>query len=365
MAESVLTKGIRLARRGRYADAIRILQNEVITYRDSWRFFYTLGLSCLRQGDTGGAFDYFKSAYKIREREPLILLALGVLYMKRGESSRAVNYYLEVRELDPKNRIAKKALKVLRKYSGGDDFPVWLDSGKLPGLFPPFPKLPAQARNKALLPSLAAAVLLLAAAGVLVKTGVIPQHGAAGPVREGLNMSALEQEDREKTVDTAGVFHYVLTQKDVLTGYEKARSLFTAYRDEAAKVELNRILESNAAAGIKNKARLLMGYMDAPGFDSLKDRFSYAAVVSDPRLYRDCFVIWRGMAANIVSGEDSTRFDLLVGYDTRLSLEGIVPVTFGAAVPINTDSPFEILGRVSLSPSNHLSLEAVALHEVR
>jgi hypothetical protein len=39
--------------------------------------------------------------------------------------------------------------------------------------------------------------------------------------------------------------------------------------------------------------------------------------------------------------------DFLVGHDTRNTREGIVPVHFTTAIPVDTDKPLEILAKVS------------------
>jgi hypothetical protein len=149
--------------------------------------------------------------------------------------------------------------------------------------------------------------------------------------------------------------------------YERARKLFIEHRDEVAKVSLNRLIESNASDPVKNKARLLISYMEEPGFDTLKDRFSYSEIKQDPLLYRNCYVIWRGMATNLTEGEESTTFDFLVGYDTRSTLEGIVPVVFNFSVPLNLERPLEILGKVipvsSAVGEDGIRMEGIALHQ--
>jgi hypothetical protein len=107
--------------------------------------------------------------------------------------------------------------------------------------------------------------------------------------------------------------------------------------------------------------------MEPPGFDTLRDRFTYAEVMKEPPLYRDCYVIWRGMAANLESLQNITTFNFLVGYDTRTSLEGIVPVVFvNSAVPINTERPLEVLAKIIpvINPGGmDIRLEGVAVHQ--
>jgi hypothetical protein len=167
-------------------------------------------------------------------------------------------------------------------------------------------------------------------------------------------------------VQIGGSYRYILTRNQVLDGYENARSLFLEYRDEPAKVALNRLLESNASEPVKNKARLLVSSMDVPDFGSLKDGYSYRQVMQDPVLYRDCYVIWKGMATNADLLDDRTAFDFLVGYDTRRTLEGIVKVEFDFAVSINMERPLQILGKVvpvSGPGGEDVRLEGIALNQ--
>ncbi|GHV75003.1 hypothetical protein AGMMS49940_23050 [Spirochaetia bacterium] len=268
---------------------------------------------------------------------------------------------LEVLDLEGRNSIARKALQVLRKYGGAGEIQVWIDSGKTPRLFPPIPVLPLTP-GRIILPL---AAFILAAAlvgGILATTGVI-HLGKAMPERVGLAGVTLEREERETPVQIGGTYRYILTRNQVLELYERALKLFAEYRDEAAKVPLNRLIESNASEAVKNKARLLKDYMEIPGFDTLKDRFPYAEVRQDPLLYRDCYVIWRGMATNLREGENSTAFDFLVGYDTRSTLEGIVQVEFGFSVALNPERPLEVLGRVIPMGEAGVQLEGIALHQ--
>ncbi|MDR2741663.1 MAG: tetratricopeptide repeat protein [Treponema sp.] len=343
--DPVLTKAVRFLKRGKYEKTIRLLESEVLRYRDSFNYHYILASACIRAGDFGGALTYFKRAREIKLRDSLAMTGLAALFLRRGETDRAVDFYLEVQDLDPKNKLAKKALKVIKKNGGAEKIAAWIDSGKLSRLYPPAPKL-SLASNRIFL-SLCG---LIAVAGVFVLllhfNVITPFKPNAG--REGFAGTALEREERDAPFPIDGSYRYVLTRDQVLDAYAEARKLFAGYRDEEAKVALNHILESNAPEGIKNKARLLFSYTKSPGFDTLSEgnSFTYAEVMKDPSLYRDCYVIWKGMAANLEILQNSTIFTFLVGYDTRTTLEGQVPVAFNSAIPVNPEFPLKILARI-------------------
>jgi hypothetical protein len=289
---------------------------------------------------------------------------MAVLYLRRGETDRAVDLYLEVQELESANRTARKALSIIRRYAGRNRIADWLESGELRKLYPPLPPVPPDPR-RLLLPGL----VFLGLAGVLfivlLRLQVINLPGSRGP-RPLVSGIVLEQDDRERPVETGGVYRYILTRSQVLEYYDQGLSRFTEYRDEAARLYFNRITESNASEGIKNKARLVLSNMEIPGFDSFKrqDNFSYAEVLKDPVLYQGCHVIWQGMAANIQTFANRTSFDFLIGYDTRQSLEGITAVDFDRAVPVSPENPLEVLARIVLSAdSRGFRLEGIAVHQ--
>jgi tetratricopeptide (TPR) repeat protein len=364
--DPILTKAVRLARRGSYNAAIETLEPEVNRYHDSFKYYYILGVSCLRVGDFQGALTYFKLAREVRIREPNALLGMAVLHLRRGETDRAVDYYLEVQELDRRNSIARKALAIIRRYAGRNRIADWLESGELRKLYPPLPSVPPDPR-RLLLGALVALSLAGAVTAVLFRLHVISLPGSQGP-RQILAGTALEQKDREGPVETGGVYRYILTRTQVLEYYDRGLSLFTEYRDEAARLCFNRLVESNASESIKNKARLVISCMEVPGFDTFKrqDNYTYHEVNKDPVLYQGCHVIWQGMATNVQTSSAGTSFDFLVGYDTRQSLEGITAVEFGRALLINPEKPLEVLARivsVSTDRGEEIRLQGIAIHQ--
>ncbi|GHU84413.1 hypothetical protein FACS189473_1700 [Spirochaetia bacterium] len=359
-----ITGALRLLRRGKNGDAIHALEIEIFRYPDSFIYYYILGAACLRAEKFNDAFTYLKRAHEIDVEDPRALLGLAVLFLHLRDTAKAVDRYLEVQELAPKNRISKNALQVIRKHGGAENIAAWIETGKLPQLYPPLPKIPFSIPR--LLISLAV-ILFIAAAGLLIRLEVITPFNKNISERQGFSGSVLEWEERKEPVQIEGSYRYVLTRNEVVDTYNTARKLFTEFRDESAKLALNRILESNASEAIKNKARLLKTFTEQPGFDTLKDRFSYTEVHAEPALYRDCYVVWRGMAANLDAGQNGTAFNLLVGYDTRRTLEGIVPVHFDSAIPVNTERPLEVLGRIvpvsTAGGGMDIRIEGTAVHQ--
>ena len=365
--DPILTKAVHLARKGNYNEAIKTLEIEANRYYGSFTYSYLLGVSYLYSNIFGVALSYLKLAAGQKMRDPNTLLGLAALYLNHGDTDKAVDLYLEVQTIDVSNKIARKALKIIRKFPGPENISAWIDSGKLHTLFPPFPRA-AINRKKLGLGLGSGVVILLVLLGIALKAGLfLPNRGQRELPQEIL----LAGDESDSPLQTGGSYRYVLTRDEVLNDYNEARKLFTFYRDEAARVKLNRILESNASDPVKNKARILISYMGTPGFDTFKtlkddDKFSYYAVTTDPFMYRDCHVVWRGMATNVVIEQNHTSFDFLVGYDTYRTLDGIVQVDFDFAIPLNPERPVEILGRVipvSADRETKIRIQGIAFNQ--
>lgn len=354
MARTVLERARIAFGRRRYNDVINLLEPNLVQYRDSFQYYWLLALACLHSSDIGGATSYLQRARQIRMRDPDLLCAQAALFLRRGDTNQAVEYYLEALEYAPRHPLAKKALELIRRKGDPEYFQDLAETGKIRRFYPRIRKPVPVRRLGALV-----VVLVLGAAAFRMLPGLTRSMQAS---RADLSALDLGPQERSRAVELGGSYRYILTEQEVIRTYERARSLFQSWRDNAAQVEINRLLYSNASVAIKQKARLLMAYLATPGFDSIRDHYEYGQVAADIPLYQDVWVVWKGMATNIERTERSIRFDLLVGYDTRNRLEGIVPVYFETLIPVDPERPLQVLGQVSLE-QDRLALRGGAVFQ--
>ena len=71
------------------------------------------GLAALARGNGAAATQEFERAAKARPQDPLAQLGLGTAAVVDGQDDQAISYYKRALELDVKNKIAIKNLKVL------------------------------------------------------------------------------------------------------------------------------------------------------------------------------------------------------------------------------------------------------------
>ncbi|HUX37079.1 MAG TPA: tetratricopeptide repeat protein [Rectinemataceae bacterium] len=361
MARSVLVDARRLFARRRHAEVIGLLEPNLPLFRESHEYYYLLGASCLRTGDMGGANTYLRRAEQLDPRDGDTKLCLAALHLRHGESEKAIALYLRVLEDRPRDPLARRCMELMRRADFHERAASMTGSREILSLLPGSRGLPPW-----LIPALGvlALVVLLYLSIPLVGALAARIQDAASP-RQDVAAVTLSGGERASPVASVGSSRYILTEKQALASFDRAKELFQHYRDNAARVEINRLLESNASTALKVKAKTLSTFVQAPDWRSLTDVPVYAQVRADPYLYRDCAVIWRGRAANIHGKAGDRTFDFLVGYDERKNLEGIVSVHVSdSALPIPADAAFELLATISPLDGS-FALEAVALHELQ
>ncbi len=343
MAISALQKAKKLLSTRQFPAVITLLEPLIYEYKDSFQFFYLLGTACLYLSDIGGAELYYKKARNIKIADVDLITAQAVLFLRRGEVNKAVEYYLEAQEYDPDNPLASKALEYIKHNSSSEAFVHLVQTGNIKRFYPKLGVNPKVIRI-----GICVSVLIVAFSTFFLFRA--PSTGVEGS-RADLSDFVLTIDEKKDALiqDTASsVFRYILTQDELEDAYAEAQKYFQSYKDNLSQIEINRILNSNASASIRQKARLLGDYLQEPTFDSDIDNFTYEQVSEDIWLYLDTWVIWSGRITNVHETPNEYRCDLLIGYDTLQKVEGFVPLVIQQPVNIDTSLPVQILAQISV-----------------
>ncbi len=355
MPQSVLKRAEKLFRRRKFASVIRLLEGQIFRFRESHAFYSLLGRSCLYSGDTGGAVSYLKRADQLKADDPATLLGLAAAAVKRADVDEALDLWLKVVDLDPGNRTARRGLQLLRAIGGeGATVAEAVERVGFRRLLPPIPANP----RRFILPLVGLVVLAGALAGLLL----LPRPSLPWGGRRDVPDLVLTSGQPSLTAPADGS-RFVLTDAEVQATFERAKRYLQQNRDNPAVREINRLLLSNASAGVKEKTRLLLRFLATPDFSTVREPFPYEEVGRDPPLYHGGFAVWRGKAANVKIGEKRITFDLLVGYQLERELLGVVPVSLDFAAQVENGDSVEVLGRI-LSESGEVALEGLSLHRI-
>ena len=345
MAKDALSLAWLDMRRRHFATAIKRLEAKKDIYDENFEYFLTLGIACLYVGDIGTASTYFQYARRIKLTDTRLLLGQAAIFLRRGDTARAIQYYLEIKENDPQNKTAEAAMEFIRVHGNYDTICRWVDTGRIEQFYPPLGSNPDRVAAFGIV---GAAFLL----GVLFTFIFFPRGKQfTGPRADltKLELSSDEKTDaKEKNLSTQS-YAFVLSNKEINKRYNNALQYFQSHRDNAAQIEVNMILNSDASVAIKKKARLLMGYFEIPDFDTIADVPSFSDVAANPAVYLDCWVNWGGKISNAVTYEDgSYTCDLLVGDENLSKYEGTVRVRFSADPGVDAGKPVRILGKIVL-----------------
>ncbi len=344
MAQDVLTVAWKFMRKRQFATAIKLLEGRVDVYEGNFEYYLLTGIACLYVGDFGAAGSYFQKARQIKLTDSRLLLGQAAIYLRRGDTERALQYYMEVKENDASNKTAQDAIEFIRSRGDFDTICRWVDTGRIKQFYPPLGPNPSKVT----------AAILFASAFAISLTLVllfVPHNDYSKGARKNISELSLtvDEKNNSQEKDLSGqTFSYILSEKQITGSYNNALKYFQSKRDNMVQIEVNRILNSNAALSIKQKAAVLSGYLDEPTFDTITDNPSYDEVEKEPALYMDCWVSWGGKIANAVENPDGTyTCQLLVGYETGKNVEGYVTVKFNSVPNIATDQPVKILGKIS------------------
>ena len=355
MPESLLQRASRQYRRRRFPQVIRLLESQIFRFREHPDFFFLLGSACLRAGDLGGAESYLRRAEQLRPQDASTLLALAAIHLKRSQTEDALETWLKVVEAHPGNRLALRGLELLRRAAAREQPELLRDPRLIERLYPAVPFNP----RVILVPLAAVAAAGLLAAGVVVAIPRLPARSAGRPEVREVRLTA----GQPALAATPQSARYPMSEKQVQEAFERTKRYLLQYRDNLATREINRILLSNASAYVKEKARLLATFTRAPDFTNFRDPFTYREVAVDPELYAGCYVRWSGKAANVRIGSQAISFELLVGYEDQKELHGVVPVSVGFAVQLESGDALEVLGKVE-PREGKLALAAASLHRL-
>ena len=357
MALSIISQGRRLLAYKKYNEVIRLLEPHVLEYKDSFSFHFYIGLAFLNLGEMANAKDYFSVARKLKPNDVDLMAATAAMYLRRSDTRKAVEYYLRILSIRPSYTLAKKGLDCIKKYDSAEAMGDFIRTEKIKSLYP-MPRIIEFYKKYIKIGVVLIVSLIL---GIAISLFVSSLFKPAE--REDITALNLDSAENKKSIDMEGVYKEVLTHAEVLSAYSKAQNHFQTFHDNLAQVEINRVLNSNATFSIKQKATGLESLLKEPRVDTIRDIFSLKEVEVKPYLYDKCYVLWKGMPTNVQKTENNLKFKLLVGYDTKQTLEGTINVLCDFVNDVDVDKVISVLGQLQVTEDNEMYLKGITIYQ--
>lgn len=333
-----LKKAWNMVRSGKYPAAIRYLEPKVPLFLEDELFYYLLGISCFHTGDVGGAEFYFKRSIQVNYESIEARLFLAAILLRKKDQAGAARLWLNILDMDESNRYARKGLDRLKKIITPSDLENYINSKEI------FRLVPAMRGILPIVKQIILAVVLflvLTSALYIYFPGILKSRNA----REDMANLSLENYIGPYII-VEGDFKYTMTGEEVRELFDSAVEDFHNYDDNALQMKINKINLSNASEELKSKIAILENLIQQPTFATLKTKYTYREIATDPLMYKNCYVQWSGKVTNINILEDKITLDFLVGYEEEKVLDGIVFVEIPFETSVDESIPLEILGQI-------------------
>mgnify|MGYP002858373586 CR=1 FL=1 len=341
MSRTALDTAKRFIKRRKFAEALKILEDSTTAedYKEVYDYFFTTGVAYLYEGEIGNAKAYFEKANRIRLTDPLLMDMFAVLHLRNRDTINATCKYLEAQDYDPEDVLAKRGLEFLKNKGTPEEIARLLSSGEIKKFYPPL----------GVNPDIIMFSVLAVVFGVLLAIGILFFNGRLPRSSRNVDWSAYTVQTYSDYFDDDVDSVYELKDREIKKSWEKMKSFIEEERDNAALVEINRLLNSNASSEVKNQVSEAAKLIREPDLMNLKDNFSLQQVLSEPVLYSGCFVYWEGRIMNEIIDSDGYRFDLIIEDESNNKMLGL-PVKFSnvPSPPLDTKRPIRIFGSISL-----------------
>jgi len=343
---------------GRYTKVIHFLEPKVPIFIEDPLYYAILGRACMEAGTFKDAETYLSRGLQADPVNLYLMQLLAVNYLKRKDPSSAIRIWLEILDEYPQDKYAKKGLAKLKKISTQEEQDYFLENFNYRKFIP---DSSAQVYKYILAVLI---IVLLGLSAFYFRTDlyrIFRSTGINKTVRGNIDFSITGNPDL--LIDPDADALYPMSAAQVSLTMKKALKYFQNYNDNMARYELNKIIYSNASLQVKSKAEGLRKALGEPTIETLKTNFDYKDVVKEPWLYDGCYVIWKGMTANVVYDNDAILFDFLVGFDSKKVLEGKVRVKV-PFVAVMEPLPLELFAQIKVKSADFY-LEARTLHFLR
>jgi len=323
--EKYLHNGIKLLKKKDFLEAIQNLEEYISHNNTNYLAYYYLALSYMFRELYDEAYKYMSQAHKLNEVDINTINGLAFLNLKFNNIDEAINYWLDIMDIDAKNYIAKRNLEKIKssnnleKLSASakpDEFINFRLKKTLSLKFPKIslPRTPMTIRSfpvkKMNLRKISLGVLIVMVL-VLVYVLIIRQNKITIrkfniPSRKELSSFNLPDIEDDYMIDrNVKKSIFKLKPEGIKNMFYQTKVLIQKKRQNEALVNINKILHSNAGIVIKERFKILKTFIQPRNTFNIKDNISYSILMNLPVLYEDAQVVWQGKIEDLEIDEDA------------------------------------------------------------
>jgi hypothetical protein len=331
-------QGLKYYRKGQYIKAIAHLEKALKAGRDDYEIYLFLGYASIFTDDIEGARGYFRRGLRMREDNEELLKGLAYVYLKDERIEDAISLWGEVLEKNPRDRLVKRAIRVLRESGDVQGFIDRAQPRQFLSLKPPFY---IKMRPYLIGLSITLGVLIV---GIVFYTTPLYRMALEKFYPQIVQLDSVQLPSGAPMSEEAQEALYSFTDKEIETSFARIKKYIYKNKMNMAIVSLNRIMLSNATPLTKEKFEILYEFIDTPDPLALDYNPQPYEIMKEPAAFTGVYVRWTGKIASLNKDKQSAEFDLLVNYEDEDTIEGIAHVIISGNYHIENRQNVELFG---------------------
>ncbi len=320
----LIDEGIKHLKKGEFLDAIDKFEEYLITDRSNYLVYYYLALAYIYRENYDEAYNYIRKAYDLNPDDTDILNTIAFLQLKFNNINEAINYWLDILDIEPSNFLVRRNLEKVRKTANVEK----LHSRALPENFLNLKLIKSGKKlfvlNKKIILSITS---VLAVIGIIITIILISHSSNKQKVSEAaLNSITIDKLKDDYIVDNKikkSLFSFKPGELKRL--FISTKKFIKNQEYNRAVIAINKVLHSNAGIPVREKFQILKTFIPDKR-EKIKYKLKYSDLMNFPTLYQDVFIKWYGKVEDIEVNKEETVFNFIVKEDN--SSIGMAKVIF-------------------------------------
>jgi len=276
---------------------------------------------------------------------------LAFMYARHNEKEKAISTWCLALEKNKNNKSAKIALDYLRNQGREanlieDDFFEMISPKE------PF-AIPYRSIIKVIIFSIIALIII---SGLYFGVLKINSYIKYRKLLENAEINRIKLKDfNTNLLDKQKEFKvkYSYNEREIKYKFENIKKNILKNKAVEAQVEINEILLSNASLNVKIKTDFLKSFILEPDYSTFKNLITFEKFNGEKKLYKDIYILWKGIIKNKIIKKESISFDLFLGDESKGLVVGIIPVVFKKAHLYNNNDHVYVFGKLTEENDNY------------
>ncbi|MCX8058017.1 MAG: hypothetical protein N3A58_01210 [Spirochaetes bacterium] len=321
----IFQQGVEAVKKGYGEEALKLFSVLYNTYPFEESVIIYLGYSYYLLNDLKRAIKIWEKLDNLSTDKIYINLLLAFAYAKIENIEQAIEYWLDILKIDPKNKKAKNMLELLKRSKSNKYFSKMINFKNAVGYLPYSKRLEIKYffQNKKIkkyfiIGGIFIAIFLIIISMYSYYFSVYNIFSKKDNL-ESINTNYLPLEKKIEKEKTYIIYN---NEKEIEKDFNYIKYYITIKNYNGVLYFVNKINNSNAKYITKEKAKKYLAFIEEPSYYDNFTIPTFDEITKSPYLYLNCFVKWKGIINNL--DKSKNNFKLLVYEKSDIYIKGII-----------------------------------------